>query len=288
MQKIKALIFFSMLLVSCISLADLNTGLVAYYSFDDCTANDSSSKKYNGTINGNTLCVDGAKNKGLFFDGIDSYIDINVPLDGMANWSICSWVNIAKIDSSYTDWQAFFTAVDNSSNETTELGFPTDSKALSIYPLLTAKANTAVVGKNTLMCFTKSSNNLLIFKDGVKIASGTGSTNFSILKTIGMWQPWSSDPFNKEPFNGIIDEVRAYKRTLSASEIQSLYYQVNPPIIQGTAPWVTQHIVVCENITQNTSITLPSTNASTWDCEKSGLAINHGDEVIVTIKGKKY
>lgn len=37
--------------------ADLNDGLVAHWSFDDCSAKDNSGNGHDGTINGNPQCV---------------------------------------------------------------------------------------------------------------------------------------------------------------------------------------------------------------------------------------
>jgi hypothetical protein len=86
----------------------------------------------------------------------------------------------------------------------------------------------------------------------------------------------------------MIDDVRIYNRVLAASEIQTLYYQVKPPTIQGTAPWAKPHIVTCQNTTQNKTVTIPSTKASTWNCEKAGLPAKSGDKIKVTIEGTKY
>jgi len=63
---------------------------------------------------------------------------------------------------------------------------------------------------------------------------------------------------------------------------------VPAPAIRGTAPWETAHIVTCQNITQNATITIPATKASAWDCEKSGLPVQPNDDIKVTIEGKKY
>ncbi|MDP2903281.1 MAG: hypothetical protein Q8N96_09270 [Methylovulum sp.] len=60
------------------------------------------------------------------------------------------------------------------------------------------------------------------------------------------------------------------------------------PAIQGTAPWVTAHTVICQNTTQNKTVTIPKTKSSAWNCEKAGLAVKSGDKVKVTIEGTKY
>lgn len=285
MKKIKEIILLGALMISGTALADLKTGLVAHYSFDDCTAKDVSGKGHDGVLNGNISCVDGIVNKGLLFDGVDSYIDINVPLVGTENWSVCAWINIANIDSAYTDWQSIVTAVNGAGREVTELGFPTASKAFNIYPDVSAKSGTAVVKKDTLMCFTKKAGNLSIFKNGVKIAGGAGSADFVALKTIGMWQPLESSPYDKEPFNGVIDEVRAYKRTLSASEISEMYRVTID--VQGGVYGYKFFSVECNNKTTGQIVSI-SQSIKDFNCETEGLVINSGDVVDVTISGTAH
>jgi len=51
-------------------------GLVAYWSFDNCDANDDSGNGHNGTIYGNPQCVDGEKGKAFRFDGFSDWIDV--------------------------------------------------------------------------------------------------------------------------------------------------------------------------------------------------------------------
>ena len=58
------------------SSSNLNVGLVAHYSFDDCTAKDGSGNAHNGTIVGSPGCVNGPKGNALNFDGANDYIVI--------------------------------------------------------------------------------------------------------------------------------------------------------------------------------------------------------------------
>ena len=53
---------------------DLNRGLVAYWSFDNCDARDDSGNGHDGEIKGNLECVVGVKGKAFKFDGKSSII----------------------------------------------------------------------------------------------------------------------------------------------------------------------------------------------------------------------
>ncbi|MDD5126306.1 LamG-like jellyroll fold domain-containing protein [Methylovulum sp.] len=50
------------------------TGLIAYWSFDACNADDSGPYKNHGVIQGNPQCIDGVHGKALSFDGTDDFI----------------------------------------------------------------------------------------------------------------------------------------------------------------------------------------------------------------------
>lgn len=96
--------------------------------------------------------------------------------------------------------------------------------------------------------------------------------------------------------SGSVDSVNLYSSNkllvedlfTSSTSLQIDACKPKSFVIQGTAPWGTPHAVTCENTTQNTSVTIRKTKTAKWDCEKAGLDVKSGDEVTVTIKGKKY
>ncbi len=61
--------------VGVASAVDLERGLVAYYSFDDCSAKDLSGNGNDGIIYG-AKCVDGKFGKALSFDGVNDYVRV--------------------------------------------------------------------------------------------------------------------------------------------------------------------------------------------------------------------
>jgi hypothetical protein len=84
------------LLLPAFLWADLTSGLVAYWSFDNCDAIDDSENGHNGTPYGNPQCVNGEKGKGYSFDGQDDFISIpsDSHLDNM-DFTISMWFNQA-------------------------------------------------------------------------------------------------------------------------------------------------------------------------------------------------
>lgn len=58
-------------------LFDLNEGLVAYYSFNQCDARDDSGNESHGKMLGGVACWCGIEGDGLLFDGIDDRVIFN-------------------------------------------------------------------------------------------------------------------------------------------------------------------------------------------------------------------
>ena len=59
MLKMRVVGLLGLLAISGMARADLNDGLVAYYSFDDCTARDVSGNGMDGSIKNNVSCTQG-------------------------------------------------------------------------------------------------------------------------------------------------------------------------------------------------------------------------------------
>jgi|GEM_PF-4767016 len=60
------------------------------------------------------------------------------------------------------------------------------------------------------------------------------------------------------------------------------------PIVKGTVAWTKPpYSVQCKNNTTVKSVSIPQNKKAQYDCEKAGLVVNSGDDVSVTIRGKK-
>ena len=56
--------------------ADLDEGLVGYWSFDDGTATDNSGQGHDGVVHGSPAVIQGVRGYALSLDGVDDYIQI--------------------------------------------------------------------------------------------------------------------------------------------------------------------------------------------------------------------
>ena len=67
-------LIFSLVLVSG-TTAQVDQGLIAYYSFDACDATDDTGQMADGVISGNPDCVCGVFNNALLLDGQNDFIE---------------------------------------------------------------------------------------------------------------------------------------------------------------------------------------------------------------------
>jgi hypothetical protein len=90
----------SLLLASPCLTADLNDGLVGYWSFDDGTATDQSGNGNDGTIYGATL-VAGISEQALDFDGSNDYVliphDSTINFEQTDDFSVVLWFKTAWV-----------------------------------------------------------------------------------------------------------------------------------------------------------------------------------------------
>ena len=93
---------------------NLEEGLVAYWSFDNCDATDDSGNGYDGLINGSPKCVDGVKGKAFKFSGnLSDYISIkaNKIVDKIVNSQDSEGFTISVFISMDKNYSYFFNPI---------------------------------------------------------------------------------------------------------------------------------------------------------------------------------
>ncbi len=193
-----------------------DAGLVGKWS---CEGNfkDSSGQGNNGTQSGGVTITDGYKGRGCGFDGMNDAINISKTAVASSNLSMFMWirptsmpVRMGLIDITVKN----FFEVGNGRIEVYGYEFGTPQWI-----------NGAAVTVNTWqhVGFTWNGTSLRIYQDGVDTGGSnslTGNMYYTgVESTIGARMIVSGDRW----FNGTIDEVRIYNRTLSASEVLTLY-----------------------------------------------------------------
>jgi hypothetical protein len=214
--------------------ADLGQGLVAYWSFDDCTAVDDSGTGNNGTLMGGLSCVSGVLSNGLDFNGSSGWIRVphSASLNLTLNLTLGAWVNyrsIAGFFGSQIIWYGdtvpahdpyeihllpggtFQFRIDvGTLGEELGVNAPTPLAANTWY-FLTATEET--VGNQ---------KTLRVYVDGVLVNEVITNTviNYS---TTNMFLNIGAVDSGWQLFNGIIDEAFVYDRALATNEVAELY-----------------------------------------------------------------
>jgi hypothetical protein len=222
----------------CVASGDLS--LVAYYPFNG-NANDESGNGNHGTLVRNPVFVTGKIGQGLKFNGTQSVngMYVTIPdsnsLEGFRALTLCAWVNATSL---YTvDANVIIAKTMQSAGAA-----PFDPYSLYSIALLPggtygfsistgiAGSRVSITSASTVslniwhhLCATYNGTTMSLYEDGIK-DTNTALTNLvigsnSIDLRIGAFM--ASDPI-EDIFDGTIDEVRIYNRTLTQAEIISL------------------------------------------------------------------
>lgn len=215
--------------------AALNVGLVSYYDFNNNTGNliDKVAGKYNLTQSGTVPSQNGILNNSRGNYTTSDYFSntyANSPSNfDVNNFTISFWVNISQI---IPDWHGVignmnvaqmkdqgwgFSQYDPNMNWSFRFKNQTAGKDIE-YPL-------ASLGRWMNFVVVRAGTNISLYVNGTIFNSfitsigSNYSSNASYGLHIGSLRGYSDDKF----FNGNIDEVGIWNRSLSASEINDLY-----------------------------------------------------------------
>ncbi len=220
MKKIITLFFFFQVSVCIQTIGqDLKSGLIAYYPLNG-NANDESGNNNHGVVNGAILTYgrDGSPNTAYYFNGNNSYIDLQQNFIKDIDFTMSLWFKTdynGKINPliSTRHRESSFSHTLVIENGLLELSLD----GPGYFKLFQGKK---YVNDNSwhFVVVTKKSTNFNIYIDGSIVQSGSGniSTDNSALH-IGHHGAWNSY------FKGSIDDIRFYKRTINESEISDLY-----------------------------------------------------------------
>ena len=231
MKRIKAATLLGALLISGTTSADLKTGLIAHWSFDDCTAKDNSGNEHDGVIQNNPQCVTGVKGKAFQFNGTNTLVHSAIQ-EKPSSFTIAAWFYSTadgysgtaeithRVEPSpiYSQWNlSWGTSIQgNEPNRFfSRLGFTDNSLQDS---------ESDVLNKNSWYfgVVTYDNQKMSLFLNGIKIKEQAitkqpkYSTNDFYIGAAPEWNNW---------FTGNIDEVRIYNRALSDAEATALYQQ---------------------------------------------------------------
>jgi len=241
---------------------EFKNGLLAHWSFDDCTAKDSSGNGYSGIVHGRPVCTDGVRGKALAFNlkgdkdngcGQKGGDYISIPAIGGV-WdkgvTICAWAK-------FTEPRFFERIVDFGGGRGEEGGYPvflgrletTDQIVLESWVNGDGSLNRSrgrlarpaiKEGKFRFYCGVIENLGgdrglMELFVDGKLIAKkeGNGVKNSVRARSFIGHSNWC---FNDPDFKGVIDEVYLFNRPLSEREVGELYSKTAPSALQPSRP----------------------------------------------------
>ena len=244
------------------AVADLNDGLVGYWSFDEgegSTAYDYSGHGNHGTIYG-AQWVTGVAGTALSFDGSDDYVDVP-NIDRPTGFSVAIW---ARLDEWKDTWWGVGPTFINKYRESQQhtalwedtLFFMGQSAIASgSGPTIDGYKKPAIrwqIGNGTDVivvhvnavdkgvelhewhhyALTYSPIGALIaYLDGEQIGDETASLtggDEDAAVVMGKWSSPKHELFLPSQLNGLLDEARIYHRALTTAEIADLYWSVRP------------------------------------------------------------
>ncbi len=235
--------------------------LVANYTFNDCTATDSSTYGNDGTING-AICVDSpiaGGGRALSFDGVDDYVIISdsASLDITDAITIEAWV---KPDSNTGQrWIAGkngrYQLLKSSAGNFFRGQFKgTDDNWYYI------DSPTSYSENNWYhVAYTYDGNYLRIYMNGVLgdskyVGVDMAANNFCSIFIGGANDVASGCKYSGQYFNGLIDEVKIYNRALTPEEIQQHYNETKPEEL-SLSQWAYKREITIDNTENSNALT---------------------------------
>ncbi len=239
----RQLLLCSFLIYTTFATAQIDKGLIGYFSFDDCSQLGKESRgetTQDGLVRGQPECDCGVQGNALSLNGRDDKVNFIGPLVGEFNridFSISFYFKpnslvgsqdlISKLGPNCSAERAFTIRYTPFNKRVTAVLSENASKAATVSGTIDPDAcwqHVVVVRRNT---------EFILFLNGKQVALSRTSTRANIENT-APFAIANSPCINSTdvPFKGLIDELRIYNRALERVDIESLY--LRPDKIERT------------------------------------------------------
>ena len=221
---------FLLLNISWVS-AQTNRDLVAYYSFDDCTASDNSGGGSNGIATGNLVCDCGVRGMAMLLNGTDAQIQFFGPINNnfaKKDFTISLYVKPVNINSTQ---DILFKKEGCNPDNVLSIDYSPASNFIS--GIVSENASKAAnVGSNLdfgscwqHIILKREGNRSALYINGQLKQESTASTRVDLSNNavLSMGPNVAICPTSRA-FNGYVDELRIYDRALDDDELEELYF----------------------------------------------------------------
>lgn len=225
------LILFTGITLKAQEIAIIKRGLVAYYPFDG-NANDESGSNNNGKITGATFVADkfSKPDQALYFDGMDNCVEIpySPTIDITGSLSISCWIYPHSAES-YTSWVS--KANNNGRSSQWRFGFGAPGPefwGLTVWNSdwydynINKKSIPLNSWSHVILIADQEQHIVYLYLNGELIDSMKDIKGFEG-STAPLFIGHQKD--DDVYFDGLIDEVRIYNRTLNTDEVKVLFKQ---------------------------------------------------------------
>ena len=193
--------------------------MIGYWNFNEgsgTTAADSSASNKNGTLNGDPQWVDAKFGKGLQLDGNDYVkIDAYSQLNNLNKTAVSFWANPTGVG--YVIWRDRYALIQSQNTNKLRLRWRLDGNWRGTH---TTANNSFPRNTWSHWVFNRNNGATTIYKNGSLIKSGTDSQTVSDNNTQPLYIGWRS---GTDGFKGILDDVRIFKSSLTATDAATLY-----------------------------------------------------------------
>ncbi|MHA2068275.1 MAG: PASTA domain-containing protein, partial [Candidatus Thorarchaeota archaeon] len=240
------------MVVSSGSCVDLDSGLLAYWTFDNCDAMDITGNGYDGAMSGGPACVEGVIGNALDFDAVNDHIKLNKTINPNEMKALSFWINSRGVDGvnelgtviAKYSWHGrrsflvdtFDIAVNRIRTTLYSDGVSYNSDRLSSYyedpasldpEIFTLYDNSELeINKWKHVVVNITETEVEIWIDGTLVSKKSRDSqqyfNSSEPTYIGNAFLIGSDFVYNYRLNGVLDDFRIYSRPLSAEDIQLL------------------------------------------------------------------
>jgi hypothetical protein len=228
---IVAMVMFGV--VSGTSFAGIDDGLIAHYPFDG-NAYDESGYGNNGAVNSATFTTDrfGNANRAYYFDGTDDYIaftNIQARTSGSVAFTVAGWFKCSSSTNGPLWMWGDSASPSSSYNAESPVGWRNNLFSAGFYGVGGHRyidyTEGLADGNWHFIVQSSDGSSGYLYADGIYVGSTTHTGYYPsnpVLIAGARTKNSSSSIDNIAYFNGSIDDLRIYNRTLSSSEIQQL------------------------------------------------------------------
>jgi hypothetical protein len=216
-------------------------GLMASYSFDEGTGTnvaDSSGNTNRGTFSTANWTTNGKYGSALVFNGSTSLVTVNdsASLHLSTGMTLEAWVNPVLASSAWSDliykgdstYDNYFLEGSSPNNFSPAGGGTFGGGSFGLVNKVTTGTGALTAHQWSHLAATYDGTQLVLFVNGAQVSSLPQTGN---IMTTGNPLQFGGDIANGQYFNGSIDEIRVYNRSLTASQIQA---DMNLPV--GNTP----------------------------------------------------